>query len=320
VFMSLMTPDAIRHLAILSDEQWRAYARRWESERRVVLYDEVKEILTRAVCAWVGVPLAEAEVRGRTRDLALLFETGAAVGPKHWRGRLARKRAEAWIAGLVEEARGGRLEAPEGSPLHAIAHHRDADGTPLEPRVAAVEVLNLLRPTVAVAVYVAFVAVALHDHPAYRDRIRAGEDALLEPFVQEVRRFYPFFPFMGARVRTDFEWRGHRFPAGTKVLLDLYGTNHDPRIWSAPGAFRPERFAGRDIDPFELIPQGGADHFSQHRCAGEWITIELMKRAARFLAREIRYEVPPQDLRIRMNRIPAIPESGFVMTGVRTTG
>ena len=83
------------------------------------------------------------------------------------------------------------------------------------------------------------------------------------------------------------------------------------------GAFRPERFARRAIDPFELIPRGGGDHHSQHRCAGEWITVERMKQAARFLAREIRYHVPPQDLRIRMNRIPARPESGFVTTEVR---
>lgn len=136
----------------------------------------------------------------------------------------------------------------------------------LSPRVAAVEVLNVLRPTVAVAVYVAFVAVALHDHPADREHIAAGDDNIVEPFVQEVRRFHPFFPFIGARVRADFEWRGHRFPAGTKTLLDFYGTNHDPRLWDEPGAFRPERFVARTMDPFELIPQDGADHHTQHRC------------------------------------------------------
>jgi fatty-acid peroxygenase len=32
--------------------------------------------------------------------------------------------------------------------------------------------------------------------------------------VQEVRRFYPFFPFVSGRVLTEFAWRGHRFARG----------------------------------------------------------------------------------------------------------
>src|SRR5690606_9284406 len=59
MFMVLMTPERIQHLGELSAEQWRIHARNWESMDRVVLYDEVQEILTRAVCAWAGVPLPE---------------------------------------------------------------------------------------------------------------------------------------------------------------------------------------------------------------------------------------------------------------------
>jgi fatty-acid peroxygenase len=111
-------------------------------------------------------------------------------------------------------------------------------------------------------------------------------------------------------VRQEFEWRGLRFPEGRRVLLDVYGTNRDDRTWDRPDTFRPERFAGRQVDPFTLIPQGGGDHASGHRCAGEWATVELLQGAIRAL-RGLRYAVPAQDLRIRLNRIPAQPESGF---------
>lgn len=197
-----------------------------------------------------------------------------------------------------------------------VAHHRQLNGSLLDRQVAAVEVLNLLRPTVAVSRWVVFAALALHQNPHIRQRLEAGDDELVEPFVQEVRRFYPFFPAVVAKVREDFEWRGYRFPAGRQTLLDLYGTNRDPRTWERPEEFRPERFHDWSGSPFSFIPQGGGDFHHGHRCAGEWISIRLTGDAVRFLARSIRYQVPEQDLRIPLTRLPAVPRSRFVLKGV----
>jgi fatty-acid peroxygenase len=183
--------------------------------------------------------------------------------------------------------------------------------------VAAVELLNVLRPTVAVSVFITFAAVALHQHPACRQQLEAGENDYAEMFVQEVRRFYPFFPMVGALVRHDFEWKGYPFPQGQQVLLDLYGTDHDPRIWQEPEVFRSERFRQWEGSPFDFIPQGGGDHHLHHRCPGEWITLELMKGALRFLAGRITYEVPEQDLAIDYSRLPALPRSRFIISNVR---
>ena len=135
-----------------------------------------------------------------------------------------------------------------------------------------------------------------------------------ELFVQEVRRFYPFFPFVVARVRQAFDWQGYHFPKRRKVILDLYGTNQDARWWEQPEAFRPERFRHWDESPFAFIPQGGGEHQQDHRCAGEWITIELMKVALSFLTRSMTYDVPEQNLRISLSRMPAIPKSRFVIS------
>jgi fatty-acid peroxygenase len=141
----------------------------------------------------------------------------------------------------------------------------------------------------------------------------------MPPLVQEVRRFYPFFPAVGALVRHNFEWQGYPFPQGQQVLLDLYGTNHDPRLWQEPEVFHPERFCQWDGSPFDFIPQGGGDHNLHHRCPGEWIAIELMQSALRFLLRGIRYEVPQQDLEIDYSRLPALPRSRFMIRHVRGT-
>jgi fatty-acid peroxygenase len=316
MLMSIMTPGGIRELVELFTTDWDASLDRWARADRIVFYDEVAQVLCRVVCAWAGVPLDPAQVPGRTDDLHALIEGAAAVGPRHARGRAARKRSERWVGEIIERVRRGTLQPPQGSALQAIAWHREPEGRLLDRRVAAVDLLNVLRPTVAVDRFLTFAAVALHEYPPWRERLRA-RDADLEPFVQEVRRFYPLFPAAVARVRTPFTWNGFHFPRGRRVLLDLYGTDHDPRLWEEPDEFRPQRFQSWGGDAYGFIPQGGGDHYDHHRCPGEWITIELMKAGLAQLTRAMDYDVPEQDLRISLRRIPTIPASRFVMADVR---
>ncbi|MER7460182.1 cytochrome P450 [Micromonospora sp. NPDC126480] len=318
MFMSLMTPSAVGRLGQLFEDEWRARIPVWESSGPVVLYREVARVLTRAVCAWAGVPLPESQVRRRTAQLHAMIEGAAAIGPGHWKGLLARRLGQRWVGDLIDRERIGTLPAPEGSALRVIAEHRDARGRLLPRRIAAVELLNVLRPTVAVDRYIVFAALALHDHPGWRERVRESAETT-EAFVQEVRRYYPFFPVTAARVRRSFDWQGHHFPRGRRVLLDLYGTNHHRALWPSPEEFRPDRFAGWRGDPYSFVPQGGGEHLAGHRCAGEWVTIELMKRAVHLLTTAMAYEVPPQNLALDLGRMPALPPSGFLVTNVRRT-
>ena len=317
MFMSLMTPGQINGLVATAAEEWQARARSWALKDEIVLYDEMHELLTRAACAWAGVPLAETEIRQRTREITALFDYAGSIGPKHWWARLARKRANRWIENIVEQIRAGQIRPPQQSAASIIAGHRDLEGKLLSRHVAAVEMLNVIRPIVAVGVYITFVAHALHQHPECRRKLEAGEDASYpDLFVQEVRRFYPFFPAVAGRVRGDFEWNGYQFPKGRRVILDLYGTNHDARAWDSPEEFRPERFREWDGSPFNFIPQGGGDHKVNHHCPGEWIAIELMKQASQVLSRRIEYDVPEQDLRIDYSRLPALPRIRFIISKV----
>ena len=319
MFMDLMSPQGISALTGLVTDRWRARIPVWEGADRIVLYEEAGQILCQAVSNWAGVPAAESQLRGRTQSLHAMIDAPAAVGPRHWQGRRARRGAEQAIADLVERVRRGEHAAPEGSALQVVATHREPGGQLLDSRTAAVELLNLVRPTVAVDRFITFAALALHQHPQWRNRLREGEDRDAELFVQEVRRFYPFFPMVGARVRTAFDWQGVHFPQGRRALLDLYGTNHHPDLWKDPETFDPDRLATWDGGAYDFIPQGGGDHHTGHRCAGEWITIALMKMAVAILTREMTYDVPAQDLRISLRRMPTLPASGFVISDVRNT-
>ncbi|GBG15008.1 fatty-acid peroxygenase [Novimethylophilus kurashikiensis] len=313
LFLDLMSQENIDALGEIFEQQLLKAFGRWRAEPQLVLYEGLKEVLTRSVCAWAGVPLLESEIDLRKQQLSALYETAGAIGLKHWQGRWARVKAEQWAADWVERVRAGTDEVPQGSPLHAIATQCNAEGRLLDKRVAAVEVINLLRPTVAVAVYLLFEAHALEQLPGLEARLLNGGSVFRDGFVNEVRRFYPFFPSVMAVARHDVAWQGYVIPKGWRAVLDLYGTCHDPRIWQEPETFRPERFKDWRDNGFSLIPQGGGQHAGGHRCAGEWVTLELMKRFARLLCERLEYEVPPQDLQLDMTHLPALPRSRIII-------
>lgn len=311
LFMQCMKPDLLSKMNQLVEKYWLIALDDWKKQKQVNLFRESEKILTQASCEWVGVPLHENEINLRTNQLADMIDASGAVGRRHRQGRTARKKAEKWISKLVDDIRNKRMRIEENSILFVFSFHKDLNGNLLEKRIIAVEILNLLRPIVAIARYLVFMALAIHDHTEYIKRFQHGSEDLYHAFVQEVRRFYPFFPFTAAIVKQPFEYKGIHFFTGRRVILDLYATNHDQRIWDAPNLFKPERFLEWKENAFNFIPQGGGDHDHNHRCAGEWMTIQVMEVVLKILINRMTYTVPPQDLSIKMNRIPAIPKSEF---------
>jgi len=315
MFMSLMGSSSILRLIEQFEQFWQLEAASWPQRQPICLFGEVNRIICRTVCAWTGAPLPSADVGETTRKLSAMIENVAVFGPTYWRTRWWRRQMESWAASLIADARTGRIVLDETMPLMRVAQHEDLDGRPLTQDEAAVELLNLLRPTVAVGHFIVFAAHALHSFPEAAQRLDPNSNQALEAFAQEVRRFYPFFPFIGGLARETTSFQGITIPQGQWVLLDLYGTNHDPALWRDPDRFEPERFRTWNDDPYRLVPQGAGDVFSGHRCPGERITLELTKKAISLLL-QMRYRVPAQDLTIRLNRMPTLPESGFIIDNV----
>lgn len=311
----LKDPVGVKSLTDQVVREWDGAVAGWADRGRIVLFDEAAGVLTRAVHAWAGVPLPEAEADGTARDLVAMVDGFATAGPRHLRARRARRRQEKRLARLIEAERESGDAGP-ATPFRTVAHHRDADGALLDPRTAAVEVLNILRPTVAVSWFAAFAAHALHRWPEHRAALRDGDPASAYAFAQEVRRFYPFAPFIGGLAAERLEWAGRTIRPGTLVLLDLYGQNHDPDLWPRPYVFDPARFRGAPPRPDELVPQGGGDPATGHRCPGEDITLALLAALAELLS-GLTYRVAEQDLSIPLSRVPTAPRSGFVIEDIQ---
>ena len=147
LFMSVMSDESINNLVEIFHSQLYAYGKKWESVNSVVLFDEVREILCRSVCKWVGVPLNEDEVKKRTIDFARMIEGPGSVGKKYVLGRIARIRGNRWIEQIIKDVRNNLLQVEEDKPLYIFAHHKNNNGELLDIKTASVEIINLLRPT-----------------------------------------------------------------------------------------------------------------------------------------------------------------------------
>ncbi|MGY3340936.1 fatty-acid peroxygenase [Streptomyces filamentosus] len=312
----LMTPEGVKSLGRLAREHWLRTADGLRSGE-AVLFDEMAVALAGAVCEWSGVHCAPGgEVRRLAQDCVAMVDGFATPGPRHWKARRARSRQEHHLGQVIADIREGTAGSPAGKKptvLEAVAAHREADGSLLDRHTAAVELLNVLRPTVAITWFTTFAAHALHRFPGVGEELRKdGDGAYARAFAHEVRRSYPFVPFVGGLASRDLSFGTQEVPEGTLVLLDVPSHHRDPALWPEPHCFDPRRFLGREPGPGKLIPQGGGDARTGHRCPSEDITVHLLATLTSTLA-DLDLDMPEQDLSIPATRIPTRPRSGITV-------
>ncbi|MFE6510495.1 hypothetical protein ACFVDI_12005 [Nocardioides sp. NPDC057767] len=245
----------------------------------VGVFTLLSEVYARAVLEWAGITVRNPGRVGR-RLAAIVdgFGFSGSSYPMAWAARLWANR---WARELIREARASRT--PPSTPVEVIAAWRDPNDDLLSVPVAAVELLNVLRPAVAVAYLGTFAVQAVDDEPRLRPSL-AEDAAQRHAFTQEVRRIFPFVPALAGIARQHADWDGQVVSPGQRVVLDVPGTNLDPRSWSAPYTFSARRFVGRDVDAFELVPQGGGDPAEGHRCPGEPSTIAMISATVEIFA------------------------------------
>ncbi|GGL78302.1 cytochrome P450 [Wenxinia marina] len=285
----------------------RAFAADWRAtlagEDEAIVIDSASDSLARVACRWAGLPEGLTQDARFRRTLFLMSAKAGRFTPATAASLLRRRGAEARLRREVAEARGGSAE----TPLGRLAHATHPDGRPLDDAEAAVELLNLLRPIVAVGRYVAFAAAHLAADPASGASLADPEAR--RTFAEEVRRHSPFFPFVAGVTTRALSHEGLDLPKGQWVIADLWGTLHDAALWDRPQLFRPSRALDwRTAEPV-FCPQGAGDVGTTHRCPGEKVTVALIAAAVEVLL-SLGWHAPPQDLSPDLSRIPAAPRSG----------
>ena len=90
-----------------------------------------------------------------------------------------------------------------------------------------------------------------------------GKMSLTEMAFKEAMRLIPPVPALPRRALRDFEFKGHRIPAGTQVGISIQMTHHLPEIWPDPERFDPLRFTPDQVakrHKYAWAPFGGGAH------------------------------------------------------------
>ncbi|KAL0415820.1 UNVERIFIED_CONTAM: cytochrome [Sesamum latifolium] len=122
---------------------------------------------------------------------------------------------------------------------------------------------------------------------AHRQRKTSKESDLeklvyIQAIIKETLRLQPPAPLLPPRESVeDCTVAGYHIPAGTRLMVNAWKLHRDPRVWTDPLEFRPERFLAeyKEVDvrgkQFELLPFGGGRRI----CPGISFSLGLMELA-----------------------------------------
>jgi fatty-acid peroxygenase len=315
LFLEALTQDQLDRLLPIARRRWRAELQTWSAKGSGHVYPSAVRAFGSTIIEWAGIDEPDSAKAQHAQWMADIVNGFGVLGPAYVRATRARRRCDQWARQLVARERRDPT-APEGSWLQRVAAFVDSDGERLPARTAAVELLNILRPTVAVSWLACFAVMALDEHPQWQARLRAEgpEGRAAEAFAHEVRRYYPFVPVLTARARQDVEFAGHHIERGQRILLDVYGTNHGPE-WANPWAFDPDRFLEtHPCDLTHFVAQGGGPRETGHRCPGEGVSNGLLAVAIGELASRDGWQLPLQDPQYSLRRMPTRPHDDVRVT------
>jgi cytochrome P450 len=136
--------------------------------------------------------------------------------------------------------------------------------------------------------------------PGAAERLAPGRDAWSDAFVAEALRLRPPVHSLVRPLTAPFSVAGWTLPAGTVLVVPIPLLHVDPRAFTAPDAFRPERFLETE-PPASYVPFG----FGARRCLGQALA-------------ELQFEtlVPAILARLRLRSRPRRPERQIVRATV----
>ncbi|GAB1862848.1 Cytochrome P450 4C1 [Camponotus japonicus] len=139
-----------------------------------------------------------------------------------------------------------------------------------------------------------FTLLLLAEHKDIQERVRAEVDTVmqenggklnmrslqnlsyLDRCLKEALRLYPSAVLISRKPRNDVKLQSYIVPAGTILLLDIYGVHRDPNFWSNPDVFDPDRFLPEMVENrhhYSYIPFSAG----RRNCIGQHLGMLMMK-------------------------------------------
>lgn len=119
------------------------------------------------------------------------------------------------------------------------------------------------------------------------------EMSYLKAVIKESMRLHPPGPFLVPReLIEDTKITGYFIPRRTRIFVNVWAIQRDPKIWEAPEEFRPERFMGSSVDfkghDFQLIPFGAGRRI----CPGIGFAVPVLELAIANLMHRFDWKLP----------------------------
>lgn len=217
---------------------------------------------------------------------------------------------------LLEYIKERRLQPPGSDLLQSLMDARYVDGEGMSDEMVLSESMQLLVAGHETSSNgLSWLLYLLSTHPEALDRVRDEFDRVLGdrplnqgdvmsfPFtaqvIHEALRLYPPF-WMIDRVAVNDDRAGDTvIPAGSMVIVYVYGAHHAARAWDSPEEFRPERFMKENDKPrapFAYLPFGGGPRI----CIGnQYAMLQMLMILSTILRRYDFKLVPGQDIEAR---------------------
>jgi cytochrome P450 len=136
--------------------------------------------------------------------------------------------------------------------------------------------------------------------------------------IQEGLRLYPPFWMIDRMAVADDRVGDVAIPAGSTVIVFVYGAHHAPRYWQDPESFNPERFSKEEVKqrtPFTFLPFGGGPRV----CIGQHYAMLQVLMILSDLIRRYDFELAPGQTIEPRPMVILRPRHGIRMTFTQTT-
>jgi cytochrome P450 len=231
---------------------------------------------------------------------------------------------------LMEYIKRRRNQAPGNDLLQNLMDARYSDGEGMSDELVLSESMQLLVAGHETSSNgLSWLLYLLSSHPEGLERVRQEFDSVLgdaplshadvpkfeftTQVIQEGLRLYPPFWMIDREAVADDRAGDIEIPAGSTVIVYVYGAHHAPRYWERPESFQPERFiktSEKLRTPFTYLPFGGGPRV----CIGnQYAMLQILMILSDLLRRYDFQLVPGQTIEARPMVILR-PSHGIRMT------
>lgn len=308
------------------------YLDRWERLGTFVWFSEMKK-LTFEIASTLLIGSQPGELTDRLSQWFTDLTNGLFMIPLRWKwapyGKAlhARDQLLAHIEAVIDD----RMANPTDDALGLLVQSEDENGDRLsKEELKAQALLMLFAGHETTTSMLVSLMMSLAEYPEVLAKVRQEQEAIapdgsfamaqlkqmtyLDQVIKEIERLYP--PVGGGfrRVVKPFEFNGYRVPAGWQALYRINAAHRDPKCFTNPEAFDPDRFSPERAEQkrydFSLVGFGGGPRI----CLGLAFAQMEMKVVTSLLLRQFQWTLAPnQDLSLLT--IPTLrPRSGLQVT------